>query len=70
MKDGDTLNTAFKGLTHALKSDVRFTVDERAALTAIDVILDADGDTTQPQDMLVAQCLKKLFSSGEFYTAW
>jgi hypothetical protein len=59
MKNADGLKASWTTLCHAMKTDARFTPDEQAALTAIDVVLDAAGVTTQQQDMVLVQCLKK-----------
>ncbi len=67
MKDADNFNTAWKAMSHAMKSSTKFTPDEQAALTAIDVILDADGDTTKEQDMVMVQCMKKYCTQNENY---
>lgn len=62
MKHADGLKATFTTLVNAMCTDTRFSVDERAGLTAIKVIQDANQPTTQPQDMLVVQCLKKFCS--------
>jgi len=70
LKTADALNATLLALVDVMKTDTRFTADENAGLAAWSVIATASGDTTQPADMLIVSCLKKLFSSGEFYTAW
>jgi hypothetical protein len=67
MLDADALNTVMKALTHEMKTDTRFSADDRASLVVIDAVLDADGDTTKQQDMIVVKCLKQLCCQEENY---
>lgn len=67
MKNADALKTTFTALVHAMKTDTRFSPDERVALVAIDVILDAAADTNKDQDMVVVQCLKSFCIKPENY---
>jgi len=70
MKTGDALNATMLALVDVMKTDTRFTADEQAALAAWSVIATASGDTTQPQDMVIVQALKKFCSQAPNYTAW
>jgi hypothetical protein len=68
VKHADGLKATFTALVHEMQTDTRFTVDEKAALTAINVIQDANGATTIAQDMVVVQCLKKFCTQSLNYT--
>ncbi len=52
-----------------METDVRLTADENARLVLIHAKYGVS-DTSQEDDMFIVQCLKKIFSSAEFYTAW
>ncbi len=70
MKAADAFMASWITLTHAMQTDTRFTVDERAALTALNTRLDAAGVSTKEDDMLVVDCMKKFCSQNENYTTW
>jgi hypothetical protein len=68
MKHADGLKATFTALVHEMQTDTRFSVDELAALTAINVIQDASEPTTMADDMVVVQCLKKFVCQPLNYT--
>lgn len=68
MKAADALKATFTALVHAMKTDTRFSVAERADLTAIDVVLDAGNPTSRTQDLEVVNLLKKFTCQNANYT--
>jgi hypothetical protein len=68
MKHGDDLDAAWTALTLAMSTDTRFSVDEMAALAAIQVIQAANGTTTVEQDSLVVSLMKKFVTQPVNYT--
>ncbi len=70
MKAADALTTDMHALVTHLETDVRLTGDENARLVLIHAVYTAAGETTKEDDLFIVQCLKKIFSSAEFYTAW
>jgi len=67
MKSTDGLHTAWKGLTHVMQTDARFTPLEQERLTAIDAKLDATTDTTREEDQLVLFCMTRYTAVKENY---
>lgn len=69
MKTADTLMASWITLTHAMQTDVRFK-DFFSGLTALNTKLDAAGNSTKAEDMLVIMCMISFVGCGENYTAW
>ncbi len=57
-------------LLHHLETDVRLTADENARLVLIHAKMTGAEATLKEDDLFIAQCLIKIFSSAEFYTTW
>jgi len=62
MKHADPLKAAWTALVHAMQTDSRFTEAEQAGLTAMNIIQDANQPTYIDHDMLVLNCLKRIFA--------
>ncbi len=70
MKAADALTTDMHALLHHLETDTRLTRDDNAALVLTHAVMTGAGETTKEQDLHIVYCLKKIFSSSEFYTTW